>query len=49
MGPTQIVSVISATPRDGRLDLEFEGDRQLIGGDDVLRLIQCLETEFSGV
>ncbi|CRL20264.1 unnamed protein product [Penicillium camemberti] len=40
---------IYATPRDGRLDLEFEGNRQLIGGDNVLRLIQCLETEFSGV
>lgn len=28
---------------DGKLDLEFEGNRQLISEDDVQRFIQSLE------
>ncbi|KAF7526585.1 hypothetical protein PCG10_003976 [Penicillium crustosum] len=40
---------IYATPRDGKLDLEFEGNRQLIGEDDVQRIIQGLETVLTGV
>ncbi|CAI7609080.1 unnamed protein product [Penicillium viridicatum] len=40
---------IYATPRDGKLDLEFEGNRQLISEDDVQRFIQSLETVLTGV
>ncbi|KAJ5816716.1 AMP-dependent synthetase/ligase [Penicillium robsamsonii] len=40
---------IYATPRDGKLDLEFEGNRQLISEDDVQRFIQGLETVLGNV
>jgi Non-ribosomal peptide synthetase modules and related proteins len=40
---------IYATPRDGKLDLEFEGNRQLISEDDVQRFIQGLKTVLSVV
>lgn len=40
---------IYATPRDGKLDLEFEGNRQLISEDDVQRFIRGLETVMSGL
>jgi aryl carrier-like protein len=38
---------IYATPRGGKLDLEFEGNRQLISEDDVQRFIHGLETMLS--
>lgn len=34
---------IYATPRDGELDLEFEGNRQLVSEEDVQKFIQGLE------
>ncbi|KAJ5210468.1 AMP-dependent synthetase/ligase [Penicillium cf. griseofulvum] len=40
---------IYATPRDGKLDLEFEGNRQLISEVDVQRFIHGLETVLSNV
>ncbi|CAG8905552.1 unnamed protein product [Penicillium egyptiacum] len=40
---------IYATPRDGKLDLEFEGNRQLISEDDVQRFIQGLQIVLSNV
>ncbi|EKV04333.1 HC-toxin synthetase [Penicillium digitatum PHI26] len=40
---------IYATPRDGMLDLEFEGNRQLITEVDVQRFIQGLKTVLSTV
>ncbi|KAJ5372305.1 AMP-dependent synthetase/ligase [Penicillium concentricum] len=40
---------IYATPRDGKLDLEFEGNRQLISENDVQRFIQDLETILSDI
>ncbi|KAJ5673087.1 AMP-dependent synthetase/ligase [Penicillium longicatenatum] len=38
---------IYATPRDGKLELEFEGNRQLISEDEIRRFIQGLETVLS--
>ncbi|OQE09562.1 hypothetical protein PENVUL_c006G05047 [Penicillium vulpinum] len=40
---------IYATPRDGNLDLEFEGNRQLISQDDVERFVRGLETVLSNI
>ncbi|OQE37215.1 hypothetical protein PENCOP_c010G01994 [Penicillium coprophilum] len=38
---------IYATPRDGKLDLEFEGNRRLISENDVQRFLQDLESVLS--
>ncbi|KGO55086.1 AMP-dependent synthetase/ligase [Penicillium expansum] len=40
---------IYATPRDGKLDLEFEGNRQLISEDHVRSFIQGLEKVLSDI